>query len=146
MSPIHFLRYGGIFIATAIGLYAVFWLLGRYAGFSQPTGAALIITPMVPAMLEGQFLARRRSGDLPGGEAWRLSLGMTGMVAIISALQVSLLLMGNPETRAIVTQLGLPLFGVIFAFCLLVVLGVNRWFFGLGFRAERKQIEKRAQK
>ncbi len=137
---ISLLRYAGIYIATALGLALLTWVLASFAGVRLPTGLSTALPPMLAALLEGQAFARETREPLLNDEAWSAAFRMTLVVAVINAIILGGVLLFTPE---LTNPEVLTIVGVVFLVLLVVVLLVNRIFLGMGARSQLKALESR---
>ncbi|MBS8226243.1 ABZJ_00895 family protein [Vannielia litorea] len=131
-------RYAGVYIAVALTLSLVTWLLAAFAGFSLPTGLSTVLPPILAALVEGQCVARATRAPLVGSEAWGTALRMTAVVAAINLVVLIGALLFSPELN---NPQALGIIGGVFVVLLVLVLLVNRVFYAMGVKSQLKALE-----
>ncbi len=133
------LRYGLDWLLAAAILMAMALVLDRF-GRSLPPGLATVLPPMFASVRAGMRFVRSEKRPLAGREAWLASLAMTGVVAVLTLLQ--LLLFWNSAMIAEAREVIPGSFLALIALVLLgVVLLVNRLFLGHGIKLGLKRLE-----
>jgi hypothetical protein len=139
-------RYAGVYILSMIGLMIVGLLLERLLGFSLPSGLSVVLPPMMAALIEGQ--KRADAGLEPYGkaEAWSAASLATMVVGVITVAVLAGLLILMPLMREMFSSISMITWVLVFAGIMALTLLVNRSFLTMGYKNQRKALDKKAAK
>ncbi|AHD02816.1 ABZJ_00895 family protein [Leisingera methylohalidivorans] len=136
---VNLIRYGLLWMAASIGMMLLGLVLTQF-GVGMPAGLATVLPPMFAAVLEGMRIAQTIRAPLDGKSAWVNAAAMTGVVALLTIVQLPLY-WNNPviaEARATIPALYLA---GLFVLLLAVILMVNRLFLAHGIKLGLKRLE-----
>ncbi|NSY39720.1 ABZJ_00895 family protein [Leisingera sp. ANG59] len=136
---VNLIRYGLIWMAASVGMMLLGLVLAQF-GAGMPAGLATVLPPMVASVLEGMRIARATRKPLQGKAAWTNAAAMTGVVAVLTVIQLPLY-WNNPviiEARQTIPHLYLA---GIFVLLLAVILMINRLFLSHGIKLGLKRLE-----
>jgi len=136
---VNLIRYGLLWMAASVGMMVLGLVLSQF-GVSMPAGLATVLPPMIASVLEGMRIAQATRAPLVGRTAWVNAAAMTGVVAVLTFIQLPLY-WNNPvivEARQTIPVLYLA---GIFILLLAVILMVNRLFLGHGIKLGLKRLE-----
>ena len=144
MRLVNPVRYGLVYVATAVGIGVGLEVLLRVTGMDLNSSATSIMPAMVAAMIEGQQRAQSGEAAYTNGEAWRAA-GVMTLVALGIAGGFGFLLSFLPEWSRIFALLSAGVWLLIVAISGVVSLLVNRFFLTLGFKNKRKILDKKIE-
>lgn len=136
---VNLIRYGLLWMAASVGMLLLGLLLAQF-GVGMPAGLATVLPPMFASVLEGMRIAQATRAPLAAKTAWVNAAAMTGVVAVLTIVQLPLY-WNNPlmiEARQTIPPLYLA--GVC-VLLLAVILMVNRLFLGHGIKLGLKRLE-----
>ena len=136
---VNLIRYGLLWMAASVGMLLLGLLLAQF-GVGMPAGLATVLPPMFASVLEGMRIAQATRAPLAAKTAWVNAAAMTGVVAVLTLVQLPLY-WNNPlmtEARQTIPALYLAGVGVLL---LTVILMVNRLFLGHGIKLGLKRLE-----
>ncbi|WP_152615660.1 ABZJ_00895 family protein [Leisingera sp. ANG-M1] len=136
---VNLIRYGLIWMAASVGMMLLGLLLAQF-GVGMPAGLATVLPPMVAAVMEGMRIAQATREPLAGKAAWRNAAAMTGVVAVLTIVQLPLY-WNNPVIVEARQTIPLVFLAGIFVLLLAVILMVNRLFLGHGIKLGLKRLE-----
>ncbi|CUI00414.1 ABZJ_00895 family protein [Leisingera aquaemixtae] len=136
---VNLIRYGLLWMAASAGMLMLGLLLAQF-GAGMPAGLATVLPPMFAAVLEGMRIAQATRAPLAGRAAWVNAAAMTGVVAVLTAVQLPLYWNNPVVAEARQTIPALFLAGVC-VLLLAVILMVNRLFLGHGIKLGLKRLE-----
>ncbi|NDW54676.1 ABZJ_00895 family protein [Aliiroseovarius sp. PrR006] len=139
-------RYAGVYILSMIGLMIIGLLLQRLFGFSLPTGLSTVLPPMMAAMIEGQKRADAGLGQYENTEAWSAASLATMVVGVITVAVLAGLLILMPLMREMFSSISMMTWVLVFAGIMGLTLLVNRFFLTMGYKNQRKALDKKAGK
>ncbi|WP_298904618.1 ABZJ_00895 family protein [uncultured Aliiroseovarius sp.] len=139
-------RYAGVYILSMIGLMILGLLLERLLGFSLPSGLSTVLPPMMAAMIEGQKRADAGLAQYENVEAWSAASSATMVVGVITVAVLAGLLILMPPMRQMFSSISMMTLVLVFAAIMGVTLLVNRFFLTLGYKNQRKALDKKASK
>ena len=137
-------RYAGVYILSMIGLMIIGLLLQRLFGFSLPPGLSTVLPPMMAAMIEGQKRADSGLGQYENTEAWSAASFATMVVGVITVVVLAGLLIVMPPMREMFSSISMMTWVLVFAGIMVLTLLVNRVFLTLGYKNQRKALDKKA--
>jgi hypothetical protein len=130
-------RYVGVYFLIVAVMVLFTWIVVAVFDSRVPTGLASFLPPMIAALVEGQRFAMDHGTAPPKGRIWRAALRMTGVVLVINLFFFGGFLLFQPEWMDMVQSH--TLFVLMFGGALLLlVLLVNRFFYGLGIKSYLK--------
>ncbi|MBY6068597.1 ABZJ_00895 family protein [Leisingera aquaemixtae] len=136
---VNLIRYGLWWMGASVAMLLAGLLLGQF-GIAMPAGLATVLPPMIASVVEGMRIARATRAPLPGRDAWICAAAMTGVVAVLTIIQLPLYWNSPMVTEARQTIPFVYLAG-IFLLLLAVILMVNRLFLGHGIKLGLKRLE-----
>ncbi|MCB4457509.1 ABZJ_00895 family protein [Leisingera sp. McT4-56] len=136
---VNLIRYGLWWMGASVAMLLAGLLLGQF-GIAMPAGLATVLPPMIASVVEGMRIARATRAPLPGRDAWFCAAAMTGVVAVLTIIQLPLYWNSPMVTEARQTIPFVYLAG-IFLLLLAVILMVNRLFLGHGIKLGLKRLE-----
>lgn len=142
--PVNLVRYGLVFIGSGIAIAIALEALLYLTGIDMNSSATGMLPVMMAAMIEGQKRAQSGADPFTSGEAWRAAIWMTLVGAVISFTMV-LLLMLLPFWSDVFSSIPFNVWVVIFLGVSVLMLLVNRFFLTMGYKNQRKVMEKKAQ-
>lgn len=137
-------RYALVYIGTAIGISLFLEALVRFVGIDVSSGGTSVIPAILAAMVEGQKRAAAGAELYTSSEAWTAAFLMTlvAMAIAVAAMFGLSFIAAWAELLAIISP---EAWIFILGFAGLVTLGCNRFFLTMGYRNQRKVMEKKAQ-
>lgn len=136
---VNLIRYGLWWMGASVAMLLAGLLLGQF-GIAMPAGLATVLPPMIASVVEGMRIAQATRTPLPGRDAWICAAAMTGVVAVLTIIQLPLYWNSPMVTEARQTIPFVYLAG-IFLLLLAVILMVNRLFLGHGIKLGLKRLE-----
>ncbi|WP_264212127.1 ABZJ_00895 family protein [Leisingera thetidis] len=136
---VNLIRYGLWWMGATAAMLLAGLLLAQF-GTGMPAGLATVLPPMVASVAEGMRIAQATRAPLPGRDAWICAAAMTGVVAVLTIIQLPLYWNSPMVVEARETIPVLYLAG-IFMLLLAVILMINRLFLGHGIRLGLKRLE-----
>ncbi|KIC21183.1 ABZJ_00895 family protein [Leisingera sp. ANG-Vp] len=136
---VNLIRYGLIWMAASVGMMLLGLLLAQF-GVGMPAGLATVLPPMVASVMEGMRIAEATREPLQGKEAWTNAAAMTGVVAVLTIIQLPLY-WNNPVIAEARQTIPLLFLAGIFVLLLAVILMINRLFLGHGIKLGLKRLE-----
>ncbi|WP_424941017.1 ABZJ_00895 family protein [Aliiroseovarius sp. S253] len=139
-------RYAGVYILSMIGLMILSLLLERLFAFSLPSGLSVVLPPMMAAMIEGQKRADAGLGPYEKTEIWSAASLATSVVGVITVAVLAGLLVLMPPMREMFSSISMMTWVLVFAGIMGLTLLVNRSFLAMGYKNQRKALDKKATK
>lgn len=136
---VNLIRYALLWMAASVGMLLLGLLLAQF-GVGMPAGLATVLPPMFASVLEGMRIAQTTRAPLAAKTAWVNAAAMTGVVAVLTLVQLPLYWNNPLMTEARQTIPALYLAGVS-VLLLAVILMVNRLFLGHGIKLGLKRLE-----
>lgn len=136
---VNLIRYGLIWMAASVGMMLLGLLLAQF-GVGMPAGLATVLPPMVASVMEGMRIAEATQEPLQGKAAWTNAAAMTGVVAVLTIIQLPLY-WNNPVIAEARQTIPLLFLAGIFVLLLAVILMINRLFLGHGIKLGLKRLE-----
>lgn len=136
---VNLIRYALLWMAASVGMLLLGLLLAQF-GVGMPAGLATVLPPMFASVLEGMRIAQTTRAPLAAKTAWVNAAAMTGVVAVLTLVQLPLYWNNPLMTEARQTIPALYLAGVA-VLLLAVILMVNRLFLGHGIKLGLKRLE-----
>jgi len=136
---VNLIRYGLWWMGGSVAMLLAGLLLAQF-GIGMPAGLATVLPPMVASVVEGMRIAQATRAPLLGRHAWVCAAAMTGVVAVLTIIQLPLYWNSPMVTEARQTIPFVYLAG-IFLLLLAVILMINRLFLGHGIKLGLKRLE-----
>ena len=138
-------RYGITYVAAMVGLVVLNQILAFTLNYSLPMGISTLFPAMAGALREGQKLADDRVKDFSKADAWRAARKMTLVAIGINAVVIAGLML-SLNISGILQYFPIALVAAVFAFLMALTFLVNRFFLTMGFRNQRKLLDKQTLK
>ncbi|MBT0959242.1 hypothetical protein IV417_17780 [Alphaproteobacteria bacterium KMM 3653] len=134
MAGVSLLRYAVIFSGLALLLVFIDGQLAAHSALRLPTGASIILPPIIAALIEGRAFARRMGSAPQSGGAWAAALLMTLLVMSLTAI---LLLLASLHQGIVQFMAYMPwaYLAMMAAIWLCGVFLGNRLFYAIGARS-----------
>ncbi|MBY6140623.1 ABZJ_00895 family protein [Leisingera daeponensis] len=136
---VNLIRYALWWMGASVAMLLAGLLLAQF-GLGMPAGLATVLPPMVASVAEGMRIAQVTRAPLPGRDAWTCAAAMTGVVAVLTVIQLPFYWNSPMVIEARQTIPFVYLAG-IFLLLLSVILMVNRLFLGHGIKLGLKRLE-----
>jgi hypothetical protein len=136
-------RYIAVFLGLAIGLPILLDLIATFAGINLSSSATAIIPPMIAAMIEGQYFARRHQRTPDRSDKLAFTKVALVFSLVCTAVLVALTYTLSADFRAYFDDpVFLRIAGIIVVAFVPIFAIVAYVFFGLGARNELKRLRK----
>ncbi|OED48402.1 ABZJ_00895 family protein [Leisingera sp. S232] len=136
---VNLIRYGLVWMAASVVMLLAGVLLAQFS-IGMPAGLATVLPPMVASVVEGMRVAQVAPAPLPSRDAWICAAAMTGVVAVLTIIQLPLY-WNSPMVAEARETIPLVYVAGIFVVLLGVILMVNRLFLGHGIKLGLKRLE-----
>lgn len=142
-KPVQPLRFTGVFVAATIAVAVLAAAIEYFLNLTIPNSATAFVPLFAAALNEGQKYARSGARELSKQQAWQGAFQMAVISILISlgGAAVFVIVFQAWDAVTIVSPL---IWGAILAVLFGLSILVCRSFLGLGFRTERKQLDKAA--
>ena len=136
---VNLIRYGLLWMAASVAMLLLGLLLAQF-GVEMPTGLATVLPPMFASVLEGMRIAQATRAPLSGKAAWVNAAAMTGVVAVLTVVQLPLY-WNNPVVAEARQTIPVLFLAGVCVLLLAVILMVNRLFLGHGIKLGLKRLQ-----
>ncbi|UWQ28445.1 ABZJ_00895 family protein [Leisingera sp. M523] len=137
--PVNLIRYGLLWMGASVAMLLLGLVLAQF-GVGMPAGLATVLPPMFAAVLEGIRIAHSTRAPLAGKSAWINAAAMTGVVAVLTVIQLPLY-WNTPMVAEARETIPFVYLAGIFLLLLAVILMVNRLFLAHGIKLGLKRLE-----
>lgn len=130
-------RYAKVFLIMMFAMLVLSVVTVSMFGISIPPGLTAIIPAIFAAQSEGRARIRDAGETLDGVQAWGAALAMTA-IAVMFLLVLFLIQLAAPGVIGALTEISRSTLWAIYGLVLLIILLINRLFFGLGQMMEQR--------
>lgn len=139
-------RYVRAYFLTMIGLAVLSLVLDLLFQSTVPTGISIVLPTIMAAMFEGQKRAEAGLAAYSGAEAWSAAAYATMIVGVITVLTLALLLVFLESSRMAFGSFSMVTWVIVFSVLMFVTLLTNRIFLTMGYKNQRKALDKKVGK